>query len=178
MTVVENLRKLNGNKLVTEGTNVPVESQTLEVNVGSTQNGSTRGLVASTRLDTNESVLDNIDTADTVLTGESVEGEEDLDAVSVNFLLVRDGDLDRETSLELDGDLLRGSGSVFGGDSEFPHVGRGSGVGVFEDTSFVGDVVQVLVGRPGLGGGLGDGDVLLSSVGEECLPSGEAVVEF
>ena len=51
-------------------------------------------------------------------------------------------------------------------------------VGVFEDTSFVGDVVQVLVGRPGLGCGLGDRDVLLSSVGEECLPSGKAVVEF
>ena len=113
-----------------------------------------------------------------MLTGESVEGEEDLDAVSVNFLLVRDGDLDGETGLELNGDLLRGSGSVFGGDSEFPHVGRGSGVGVFENTGFVGDVVQVLIGRPGLGGGLGDGDVFLSSIGKECLPSGEAVVEF
>lgn len=146
VTVVQDLRELEGNELITESTNIPIESQTLKVDVSGTQDGSTWRLVASTGLNTDESVLDDVDTTDTVLTSESIESKEDFHTIGVSLLLVRDGDLDRETCLELDRDLLGGGGGVLGRDGEFPHVYGRCSVGVFEDTGLVGDVEQVLIG--------------------------------
>lgn len=176
VAVVEDAAELDGDELVAQGADVPVEGEALEVDVRGAQDRRRGRLVASARLDADETVLDDVDAADTVLARERVEGEEDLDAVGVG--LVASGDLDGETALELDGNALGLLGRVFGGDSEFPHIGRRGGFGVLEDAGLVGDVEQVLVGRPGLGGGLSDGDVLFGSIGEESLTTRETVVEL
>lgn len=175
VTVVEDSAERDGGELVTESTDVPVKGETLEVNVGGAEDSGAGGLVASARLDTDESVLDDIDTADTVLPAEGVQGIEDIDGVGVD--LVVSDNLDGETGLKLNRDTLGSGGGGLEGAGKLPHViGRG-GVGVLEDTGLVGDVEQVLVGGPGLGGGLDDGDVLLGGVLEESLATGEAVVE-
>lgn len=176
MTIVQDSAELDGGELIAQGTDVPVKGETLEVNMSSPQDGGARGLVASTGLDTNEPVLDDIDAADTVLPAERVQGVEDVNGVGV--LLAVGGDLDGETSLELNGDALGYGRRVFGSGGQLPHISGGSDVGVLENTGFVGDVEQVLVSRPRLRGGLGDGNAALFGVREESLASGEAVVEF
>lgn len=128
------------------------------------KDGSGRGLVTTTRLDTNESVLDNIDTSDTVPSRKSIEGEEDLDRVGDALAVGRVGHLDGQTLLELDVNLLRLFGRLLRRGGELPHVIGRRLVGVLEDTSFVRDVEKVLVGGPRLGSSLDDGNTVLSGI--------------
>lgn len=197
-TVVEDLGVVDGDELVTEGTDFTVHDETLEVttnvvnngfslkesnsvnlHVSSTQEGETRGLVAATGLDTDETVLNNVNTTDTVAAGNGVGGQEKLDRVGDGLLLAVLGvlELDGDTLLEVDDEVLRLLGSLEGVDSQLPHVGRRSGVGVLQDTGLVRAVGQVLVHTPGLGLGGGDGDTLLSGIVEQGVTTGEAVVE-
>lgn len=147
--------------------------------MSSTQAGETGGLVAATRLDTDETVLDNIDTANTVAAGDSVGSQEDVNGVGDGLLLAILGvlKLDGDTLLEVDGEVL---GLVRGGQGvrrQLPHVGGGSGVRVLQDTGLVGAMGQVLIHTPGLGLGGGDGDALLSGIGKEIVTAGETLVE-
>ena len=109
------------------------------------EDGSSGGLIASSRLDSDEPVLDDIDSSDSVLSGESVEGEEDLNGVGDGLLGGEDVDLGGDTLGELDEDVLGGVGSVLRVGGELPHVSRRGGVGILEDTGLVGDVEEVLV---------------------------------
>ena len=146
--------------------------------MGDSENGSGGRLVTTSRLDTNESVLDDINSSNTVLSGEGVEGKEDLDSVG-NTLAVGGGrDLDGDTLEELDSDLLGLFWGVLGRSSQLPHVVGRSLIGVLENTGFVRDVEEVLVGRPGLGSGLNDGDTVLGGVLEESGSTSESLVEL
>lgn len=121
----------------------------------------------------------DIDTANTVAAGNGVGSQEELNGVGDSLLLALLG------VLQLDGDtLLKGESEVLGlvGGAErvlgqLPHIGRRSDVGVLQDTGLVGAVSQVLIHGPGLGLGGGDGDALLGSVGEEIVTADEALVE-
>lgn len=144
-TVVEDLRELGGNELVSEGSDVSVEGQTFEVHVGSSEDGSSGRLVASSRLDTDKSVLDNVDSADTVPPSKSVEGKENVHRVGHSVAVSRESNLDGETLGELNMNSLGSIGSLLGGDSKLPHVIGGSLVGVLKDTGLVRDVEEVLV---------------------------------
>jgi hypothetical protein len=184
--------------LVTQSTDLTVQNQTFQItvleldtkrhkmrkriknsHVSSAQTGETRGLVATTRLDTDETVLNNVDTTNAVAASNSVGGQEKVDSVGSDLLLATLGvfQLDGNTLLEVNGEILglvRGGERVLG---ELPHVRRGSDIGVLEDTGLVGAVGQVLVHGPGLGLGGGHGNVLLGGVGEQVVTAGEAVVE-
>lgn len=150
------------------------------------QNGSSRTLITSSRLDTNESVLNNVTSSNPMLPRQRIQSQEDLNRIG-DFLSSgrRNGSLisrvnqktRRNTLGEVDRNPLGRLGCVFEGLSKFPHVGRRSGIGVFEDTGFVGDVEEVLVGRPGLGGRLEDVDTFFSGVVEESVSSSKTVEE-
>lgn len=168
---------VEGEELVAESTDFTVHDETLEVNVGHSQAGETRSLVAATGLETNEAVLNNVNTADTVTTGNGVDGEEDLGGISLALLAVVVLELDGETLLEGEGEVLGSIGSLGRVDGELPHILRGSDVGVLEDAGLVGAVRKVLVHGPGLALGRCDGDTALLSVVEEILATLEAVVE-
>lgn len=147
--------------------------------MSSAQKSETRGLVATTRLDTDETVLNNVNTANTVTTGNRVGSQEELDRVGNGLLLTVLGvlQLHRETLVEVNNEVfgLVGSGERVGG--QFPHVSGRSGVGVLQDTGLVGAVGQVLVHTPWLGLGRGDGDTLLSGVVKQGVAASETVVE-
>jgi len=177
MAIVEDPAELDGKELVTQRTDVPVQSQSFQIDMGSTKNGGSRGLIASSGLDANESILDDIDTANTMLPGQIVQGGEDFDTISVGFS-VCDYNFDGKSTLEFDGKSFRGLRRVFGGYSEFPHVCRWGGVGIFKNARLVRDVEQVLVGRPGLSSGLGDRDGFFCSECEKSLTSRKSLVEF
>lgn len=177
-SIVKDLRKVDGDKLISHGSDVSVEGHTLEVHVGDSKDGSRRRLVTTSRLDTDESVLDNVNSADTVLSGKSVEGEEDFDGIGDSLAIRWVGDLDGETLGKLNLDLLWGLGCLLWGSGELPHVIGRSLVGVLEDTSFVGNVEEVLVGGPWLGGGLNDGNTVLGGVLEQGGSTGESVVKL
>lgn len=143
------------------------------------QGSETGGLVAATRLDTDETVLNDIDTANTVTAGNGVGGQEELNGVGDGLLLATLSvlELDGDTLLEEEGEVL---GLVGGGqrvDGQLPHVSGRSGVGVLQDAGLVRAVGQVLVHGPGLGLGGGDGDALLLGVVEQVLTALEALVE-
>ena len=178
VAVVEDPAELDGDELVAERADIAVERETLDVHVRDTENGRRRGLVASTRLDADEAVLDDVDAADAVLAGERVELEEHIDRVGVLLVLGGDGDLHRQALLELDGNPFRGGGGVFGSGGQLPHVIRWCGVGVLKDACLVRNVEQVLVGRPRLRNGLSNRDLLLSGVRKQSLTSSETTVEF
>lgn len=147
--------------------------------MSSAQAGKTGGLVAATRLDTDEAVLNNVDTTNPVAASNSVGGQEKVNSVGSDLLLATLSvfQLDGDARLEVNGEILglvRGGERVLG---ELPHVGGRSDVGVLEDTGLVRAVGQVLVHRPGLGLGGGHGNALLGGVGEQVVATGEAVVE-
>jgi hypothetical protein len=146
--------------------------------VGDSENGSGGRLVTSSRLDTDESVLDDIDSSNTVLSGEGVQGKENLDSVGNTLAIGGSGDLDGDTLEELDSNLLGLFGGLLGGGGQLPHVIGRSLVGVFEDTGLVGDVEEVLVGRPGLGSSLDNGDTVLGSVLEKSGSTSESLVKL
>lgn len=163
-SIVEDLGELNSDELISDRTDVSVQSHSLEIHVGGSEDGSGWGFVTSTRLDTDESVLDNIDTSNSVLSGESVQGQKDLNRVGHTLAIGRGGDLDWETLEEFNVDLLGLFGCVLRRSGELPHVVRWGLVGVLEDTSLVRNVEEVLVGRPWLGSGLDNLDTVLGSV--------------
>ena len=100
--------------------------------------------ITPSRLYTNESVLDNIDSAHTVFPRQSVKLQKDLNGVSDDFTVLR-CDLRRETSGPFDTESFGLFGGFLRGRGQFPHVvGRGR-VGVFQDTGFVRDVEEVLI---------------------------------
>lgn len=169
---------MGSDELITHGSDVSVQSHSLEIHVGDSKNGSGRGLVTSSRLDTNESVLDNIDSSNTVLSGKGVEGQKDLDSVGNALSVGRSSDLDGDTLEELDSDLLGLFGSLLRRSGQLPHVIGRSLVGVFENTGLVRDVEKVLVGGPWLGSGLDNGNTVLGGVLEESRSTSESLVEF
>lgn len=140
------------------------------------QAGKTGGLVAATRLETDEAVLDNVDTANTVLAGNGVDSKEELGGIG-DSLAAGELSLDGQTLLEVKDKVLGLLGSLGGVDGQLPHVLGGSDVGVLEDTGLVTAVGQVLVHAPGLALCAGDGDAGLLGVVEEILATLEAVVE-
>ena len=134
------------------------------------------GFVAATGFEVVFHDVDTTDAVDAVFAREDVELVEYLDGIHVRP--VSGGDCDGETDFELDGEEVEGGGTVFDGLGELPHVdGRGR-VGVSEDACFVGDVEEVFVDRPGLGGGLLDGNGLFGGVREEGLTTRKIVVKL
>src|SRR5690606_2319141 len=63
-------------KRVLEREGAPVEDELLELRMGGVQQRSTRGLVHATRLHPDQPVLDQVDTADAVQTGDLVQALE------------------------------------------------------------------------------------------------------
>lgn len=151
LSVVELDGPVVGDELVTQGADLAVQDQTLEVKVGIAEDGhgggcnmlaspswkcsvgcKTHTVVAATALETDETVLDNVNTANTVGETDLVEGVEKLNGVGV--LLLGSDKLGGNTLLEVDGEVggLVGSGHRVGGHG--PHVSGGSVVGVLQDT--------------------------------------------
>ena len=178
VTIVQDSTELDGGELVSQSTDIPVQGKTLNVNMGDSQNGCTRRFVASSRLDTDESILDDIDSTNTVFPAQSVECQEDLYTISVLFCFLRHHDFDGKTAFEFNGDALGSLWGVFRSRSELPHVCRWSSVRILENTSLVRDVEKILVGRPGLSCGLHDGNSFLLGVSQKSLSAREAIVEF
>ena len=145
--------------------------------MGSSEDGKTGSLVAATRLDTNETVLDNVDTTNTVAASNLVSSKEQLHGVS-DSLVTLVGDLSRNTLVEVNDEVLRGIGGISGINSELPHVLGGSGVGILKNTGLEGNVSKVLVGRPGLSLGLSNRDTLGSSVFKKILAANKSLDEF
>lgn len=175
--VVQDLGVVEGDKLVAESTNLTVEDETLEILVSGAEDGKTWGLVASTRLKSNETVLDNINTSDTVTATDGVGLEEELEGIGEGLALgVLKGDWD--TLLELDGEVLWLVWSVEWVGGELPHIFWWSVVWILKITGLVGAVSSVLVHGPWLGLGGGNWDTGLSGVLEKVVAASEAVVEL
>ncbi len=110
-----------------------------------TQNRGGRRFITSSRFDTDETILDDIDSTDTVLPSEGVEGQKDIDGIGMDRTSSGNSDFDGKTFFEFDGEVFGFLGSVFGSGSEFPHIGGRGGVGVLEDTGLVRDVEEVFI---------------------------------
>lgn len=149
------------------------------LHVSSAEKSKTWSLIAATRLDTDEPVLNNVNTTNTVTTSSSVGGQEELNRVGNSLLLtvLSVFQLNRDTLVEVNDKVLRlvRSSERVGG--QFPHVRRRCGVGVLEDAGLVRAVSQVLIHTPGLGLGRGHRDALLGGIVEQGITAGEAVVE-
>lgn len=173
------LRVVDSDELVTQGTDLTVHDKTLEIDVRSTEKSETRSLVAATRLDTDETVLDDINTANTVAAGNGIGSQEQLDRVGDSLLLAALSviELHGNTLLEVHNKVLRLLRGLQRVNSQLPHVGGGGGVRVLEDTGLVRAVGQVLVHTPGLGLGRGHRNVLLGGIVEQGVTASEAVVE-
>lgn len=172
-SVVDELGVLKS-KLVTDAHNLAVKAEKLEVVVSSVEDGSTGGLVAATGLETNVTVLNNINAANTVLATDLVQvlehlkGSGDLSAVGLV------DDLAGDTGLEGNEEVHGGVGGVhdvlgFLLEHEARVVLRAGEGRVLKFTRLVGDVEKVLIltVRVLLGGS--HGDVELLGVLEEVL---------
>ena len=165
--------------MITESTDFTVHHETLQVDVRSAQAGKSGCLIAAARLDPDETVLDNVDTANTVTTGNRVGSQEQLNRVSDRLFApaFRVLELNRGALFKVKNKVFRGIMSRKRVFCQLPHIRGRSRVGVFQDAGLVGAVGQVLVHTPRLGLGRGDGDALLGGVGEQIISALEAVVE-
>jgi hypothetical protein len=155
-----------------------VHGDSLQVHVCGAEKSSSRCLVDTTTLDSNESVLDNVDTPNTVSSGNLVAVKEEFERLFDDGSVGNVGDLDRDTLEELDADNFRSFRGGLGGDSHLEHGFIRRAHGVFEHTTFVGCVEHVLVdGVVGLGLGI-DGDFVLCAVSEQVLASLEGLNEL
>jgi len=146
MAVVQYPTELHCNKLVPQCANVAVKSQSLDIHVRNSQNRCARGLVTPPRLDSDEPILDDIDTTDTMFPAQSIKGKEDINGIRDRLVLFsEERDLDGLSRFEFDMDLLGGSGCSFDSRGEFPHVSGGSNIRIFEDACLVRDMEEVLV---------------------------------
>lgn len=135
-----------------------------------------RTVIAATALETDEAVLDNINTANTVGVAELVESVEELNGVGV--CLLGSDELSGDTLLELDGDvgrLVRGVQRVGG---HGPHVSGRGVVGVLQNTGLVTAVGGVGVHGPGLGLSGGNRDAGLGGIVEEIVTASETLEEL
>ena len=176
-TVVKDLGVVEGDELVAESTNLTVEDKTLKVLVSGAEDGKTWGLVASTGLESDETVLNDINTSNTVAAADGVGLKEELKgAGDVLALGVLEGDWD--TLLELDGEVLWliWSGEWVGG--ELPHIFWWSVIWVLKVAGLVGAVSSVLIHGPWLGLGGGNWDAGLGGVLQQVIAAREAVVEL
>ena len=94
-------------------------------------------LVTATRLDANETVFDDVDAANTMLSSKRIEGEEDCYRVRVLLALSGDSDANGKTLLKFDGDSFRYVGRFFGCGCELPHISGRYSVRVLKNTSFI-----------------------------------------
>lgn len=174
--VVELVAPVVADELVAEGAHLGVHDEALEVEMGEAENGHGGGVVAAAGLEADEAVLDDVDAADAVGEAKLVEEGEELDRVGVRLVAVDDGN--RDTLLELDGDVGGLVGGVERRVGHGPHVVWRGDVGVLEDTRLVAAVCEVGVHGPGLRLCGCDGDVVLLGVVEEVLTALELVAEF
>ena len=178
ITVVENAGEVDGKELIPQCANIPIQGETLEVDVCCTKDSGAWGLVASTRLDTNEAVFDDIDTANTVFAAQSIQGEENIYGVGDSlFVVSRDDQAFGKTAFEVDGNDICGIRGLFKARRELPHIIWRGDTRIFQDASFIGDVEEVLVCGPWLGNGLLNWDILLGSILQKSRSPGESVIE-
>lgn len=144
--------------------------------MGKASNGEAGSIVAATGLETDEAVLNDIDTANTVVVTNLVEELEEFNRTS--GLLAIDNDLDGDTLLKDDGELLGSVGGVLGVNSAGPELLGGSVVGILKNASLVAAVDKVVIHGPRGLGGRGDGDVLVGGVLQEILTTLEASTEL
>ena len=119
-------------ELVAQVAHLCVHDETLEIEMGEAEDGHGGRVVAAAGLETDETVLDNVDATDAVSETKLVERNEELDRVGVGLLW--GDDLDGNTLLEVDGDVGGFVGSVERGVGHSPHVVGRRHVGVLEDT--------------------------------------------
>lgn len=175
--VVQDLGVIEGDELVAKSTNLTVEDKTLEILMSSAEDGKTWGLVASTGLESDETVLDDIDTSDTVATTDDVGLKEEIEGVGEGLARgVLEGDWD--TLLKLDGKVLWLVRSIEWAGGKLPHIVWWSVVWILKITGLIRAVGSVLVHGPWLGLGGGNWDTGLGGVLEQIVAAGEAVVEL
>mmetsp|Transcript_18177 Transcript_18177/g.30146 ORF Transcript_18177/g.30146 Transcript_18177/m.30146 type:complete len:291 (-) Transcript_18177:561-1433(-) len=166
--IVAKTSEFSGERLG-DALDLAVHADSLHVKVGFPKKGSSRGLVNTTGFDSNESVFDNVDTSNSVLASNLVAVEEEFEGIGLNSSVGHVGDLDRNTVLEFDLHNLRCVWGILGGDSHFEHGLFRTNHGVFEHTTLVGSVEEVLVDRVvGLWFGI-DWDAVLLAVSQQVL---------
>src|SRR5947209_3026408 len=104
--------------------------------MGGAKNSQTRSLVASTRFQSNETVLDNIDSSNTVSTSDGIGGQKEVQRFSgylATFIL----QLRRKAFLEMDSEILRSIRSIERINCQFPKVLWSSLIRVLENPSFI-----------------------------------------
>lgn len=175
-TVVQNLGVVVCDKLIPQCADFTVQDEALQVNVSIAENSKTRGLVASTRLQTNEPVLNDIDPANTIPASNCVCCKEELQRIGDGLAFVFE--LSGETLLKVDSEILwlvRSLGRI---NRELPHIEGSLDIRILENASFVRTVGKVLIHGPRFGLCLRDWDTGLGGVLEQIIAAGEAVVKF
>jgi hypothetical protein len=178
--VVEDFGVVEGHELVAESADFAVKDQAFEVDVGRSETGQPRCLVAASRLEADEAVLDNVSAAHAVLAGQGVDGQEELDGVGDGLGSPVDavGESCREAFAECEGKVQGCRGSVERVRGELPHVFWRCRVWIFEDSSFVGAVSKILIHGPWFGFCRGHWDTHLGGIVEEVIPACKALVEL
>lgn len=134
-------------------------------NIKNPRNGKTGGIVAASALEADETVLNNINSANTVVVANLVQELEESNRVGL--LTLRGDDLDGNTLLEVNGEVVGSIGGIDGVDGAGPELLRRRVVRVLENTGLVRAVDEVVVHAPGSLGAGRNGDVVLGGKLEE-----------
>jgi len=145
VSIVQDSAQLDGGELISQSTDISVQSKAFKINMSDAQDSGAWRFVAPSRFHADESVLDDVNSSDTVFPAESIQREEDLDGIGVVFCLSRDGNFDWKPTLKFDGDSLGFLRRILRSSSQFPHVNGRGNVGVFENSSLVRDVEEIFV---------------------------------
>mmetsp|Transcript_1591 Transcript_1591/g.1510 ORF Transcript_1591/g.1510 Transcript_1591/m.1510 type:complete len:210 (+) Transcript_1591:403-1032(+) len=146
--------------------------------MGLTEKSSTGGFVNSTRLDTNKPILYDINSSNSVLSGNLVTVEEKFKRISDLGLVLHVGDLGWDSVLKFNTDSFGSFRSSLGRCCHLEHGLIRSTHGIFELATLVRCVVHVFIdGIVGLGFGI-NRDSMLCAVSQEILTSLETLNEL
>jgi hypothetical protein len=176
-TVVKDLSVVESDELITKSPDLTVKNKTLEIDVCRSEAGQARGLVAATRLETNEAVLNDVDTSNTVSASDSISLQEKLNGIC-DGLSLAGYQLLWQTLLEHQSEILWGIWCLQWVHCQFPHIRWSGDIWILQDTSLITAVCQVLIHAPRLALCAADWDSGLLSIVEEIVAAGESVVEF
>mmetsp|Transcript_5952 Transcript_5952/g.10870 ORF Transcript_5952/g.10870 Transcript_5952/m.10870 type:complete len:280 (-) Transcript_5952:216-1055(-) len=155
-----------------------IHADTLKIQVGCSEKSASWSLVNTTTLDSYKAVLNNINTSNTVSSCNLVTVEEDVKSISLDSSVIEVLNLDWNSIDEINLELFRLVRSSLRTDSHFEHVVLRTTGSIFETSTFVGGMKEVLINRVvGLGFGI-DGDTVLGAVGKQVTASLELFNEL
>jgi hypothetical protein len=143
-TIVAQASKF-GSQTFSDALDFTVHADSFQIHVGLSQESTSWSSVDTSRLNSDKPVLDNVDTADTVLSSNHVAVQEDFQRIGLDCSIGLVGDLSWATFHVLNSDHVGIVGGILRRSGQFEHGVISRAHGILEHTTLVGSVGKIII---------------------------------